>query len=42
VYARYFPVDSPARIFLNVAGFPGPFDVEVDCIAGFDAGTAGV
>ena len=42
VYARYFPVNSPARIFLNVAGFPGPFDVEVDCIAGFHAGTAGV
>ena len=33
VYARYFPIDSPARIFLIVAGFPGPFDVEVDCIA---------
>ena len=33
VYASYFPVNSPARIFLIVAGFPGPFDVEVDCIA---------
>jgi 2-iminobutanoate/2-iminopropanoate deaminase len=32
-YARYFPVESPARIFLCVAPFPGPFDVEVDCIA---------
>ena len=32
-YARYFPVESPARIFLCVAPFPGPFDVEIDCIA---------
>jgi 2-iminobutanoate/2-iminopropanoate deaminase len=33
VYARYFPVDSPARIFLHVPSWPGPFDVEVDCVA---------
>ena len=33
VYARYFPVSSPARIFLCVAPFPGPLDIEVDCIA---------
>ena len=33
VYARYFPVESPARIFLCVSPFPGPLDVEVDCIA---------
>ena len=32
-YARYFPVESPARIFLCVAPFPGPFDVEIDCVA---------
>ena len=32
-YARYFPVDSPARIFLHVPSWPGPFDVEIDCIA---------
>jgi 2-iminobutanoate/2-iminopropanoate deaminase len=32
-YARYFPVESPARIFLCVAPFPGPFDIEIDCIA---------
>ena len=33
IYARYFPEDSPARIFLYVAGWPGPFDIEVDCVA---------
>jgi 2-iminobutanoate/2-iminopropanoate deaminase len=32
-YARYFPGESPARIFLHVPSFPGPFDVEVDCVA---------
>lgn len=32
IYARYFPVE-PARIFLCVAPFPGPLDVEVDCVA---------
>jgi 2-iminobutanoate/2-iminopropanoate deaminase len=33
VYSRYFPVDSPARIFLHVPSWPGPFDIEVDCVA---------
>jgi 2-iminobutanoate/2-iminopropanoate deaminase len=33
VYDRYFPSDSPARIFLHVPSWPGPFDVEVDCVA---------
>ena len=33
VYARYFPSASPARIFLHVPSWPGPFDVEIDCIA---------
>jgi 2-iminobutanoate/2-iminopropanoate deaminase len=33
IYARYFPVASPARIFLHVPSWPGPFDVEVDCVA---------
>jgi 2-iminobutanoate/2-iminopropanoate deaminase len=32
VYARYFPVDPPARIFLTVPAWPGPFDIEIDCI----------
>jgi 2-iminobutanoate/2-iminopropanoate deaminase len=33
VYARYFPTESPARIFLHVPSWPGPFDVEVDAVA---------
>ncbi|QOZ72690.1 RidA family protein [Bradyrhizobium arachidis] len=33
VYARYFQDHSPARIFVHVPSWPGPFDVEVDCIA---------
>jgi 2-iminobutanoate/2-iminopropanoate deaminase len=33
IYARYFPTESPARIFLHVPSFTGPFDVEVDCVA---------
>ena len=32
-YARYFPVESPARIFLCVPCFPGPMDIEIDCVA---------
>jgi enamine deaminase RidA (YjgF/YER057c/UK114 family) len=33
IYARYFPADGPARIFLHVPSWPGPFDIEIDCIA---------
>jgi len=33
IYAHYFPVESPARIFLHVPSFTGPFDIEVDCVA---------
>jgi 2-iminobutanoate/2-iminopropanoate deaminase len=33
VYARYFAGDEPARIFVCVPAWPGPFDIEVDCIA---------
>lgn len=33
IYARYFPTGSPARIFLHVPSFTGPFDIEVDCVA---------
>ena len=33
IYARYFQKESPARIFLCVPSFPGPFDIEIDCIA---------
>jgi 2-iminobutanoate/2-iminopropanoate deaminase len=37
VYERYFPSETPARIFLNVPSWPGPFDVEVDCVAVVDS-----
>ena len=33
VYARYFPQDPPARTFVNVPAWPGPFDIEIDCVA---------
>jgi len=33
IYATYFPVDSPARIFVHVPSWPGPFDIEIDCVA---------
>jgi 2-iminobutanoate/2-iminopropanoate deaminase len=33
VYARYFPSDPPARSFVCVKAWHGPFDVEMDCIA---------
>jgi 2-iminobutanoate/2-iminopropanoate deaminase len=33
IYQRYFPEASPARIFLHVPSWPGPFDIEVDCVA---------
>jgi 2-iminobutanoate/2-iminopropanoate deaminase len=33
IYARYFPHDPPARVFVNVPAWPGRFDVEIDCVA---------
>jgi 2-iminobutanoate/2-iminopropanoate deaminase len=33
VYTRYFPKDPPARIFIAVPAWFGPFDIEIDCIA---------
>jgi 2-iminobutanoate/2-iminopropanoate deaminase len=33
VYARYFPSDPPARSFICVLPWHGPFDVEIDCVA---------
>jgi 2-iminobutanoate/2-iminopropanoate deaminase len=33
VYTRYFPADPPARIFVAVPAWFGPFDIEIDCIA---------
>lgn len=33
VYARYFPDNPPARIFVCIPEWTGPFDIEIDCIA---------
>jgi len=33
IYARYFPTDPPARSFVCVNAWHGPFDVEIDCVA---------
>lgn len=33
IYARYFPSDPPARSFVCVQPWHGPFDVEMDCVA---------
>jgi len=33
VYIRYFPKDPPARMFTIVPVWPGPFDIEIDCVA---------
>jgi 2-iminobutanoate/2-iminopropanoate deaminase len=32
-YARYFPKDPPARIFVSVPACPGHLDIKIDCIA---------
>jgi 2-iminobutanoate/2-iminopropanoate deaminase len=29
----YFSKDPPAGVFMNVPAWPGPFDIEIDCIA---------
>jgi len=33
VYTRFFPKDPPARTFISVPAWPGPFDIEIDCVA---------
>src|SRR6202000_1560320 len=33
IYARYFPDNPPARIFVCVPQWFGRFDIEIDCIA---------
>lgn len=33
IYARYFPTDPPTRIFICVTEWPGPFNIEIDCVA---------
>lgn len=36
VYDRVFGLEQPPRIFMHVPSWPGPFDVEVDCVAVVD------
>ncbi len=33
IYARYFPEDPPAHIFVCVPEWFAPFDIEIDCVA---------
>jgi len=33
VYDRHFPQDAPSRIFMFIDSWPGPFDLEMDCVA---------
>lgn len=33
VYSEYFTTHKPARVFLCTAGWFGPFDMEIDCVA---------
>jgi 2-iminobutanoate/2-iminopropanoate deaminase len=33
IYARYFPKDPPARIYVCVPQWFGKFDIEIDCVA---------
>jgi 2-iminobutanoate/2-iminopropanoate deaminase len=33
IYDRYFPDAQPARIFMYIHSWPGPFDIEIDCVA---------
>jgi 2-iminobutanoate/2-iminopropanoate deaminase len=33
IYTRYFPENPPARIFVCIPEWTGPFDIEIDCIA---------
>ena len=33
VYTEYFAAHKPGRIFICTAGWFGPFDLEMDCVA---------
>ena len=33
IYAEYFGAHKPARAFICTAGWFGPFDMEIDCVA---------
>ena len=37
VYDRVFGAEQPPRIFMHVPSWPGPFDIEVDCVAVVEA-----
>jgi 2-iminobutanoate/2-iminopropanoate deaminase len=37
VYAKFFPKNPPARMFVNVLAHPGPFDIEIDCVASVES-----
>jgi 2-iminobutanoate/2-iminopropanoate deaminase len=37
IYEPYFPNDAPSRIFMFIHSWPGPFDVEIDCVAAADS-----
>jgi 2-iminobutanoate/2-iminopropanoate deaminase len=40
VYDRYFPNNDPSRIFMFIHSWPGPFDLEIDCVAVAGEGVA--
>lgn len=33
IYREYFRADFPARTFVTVGSWPGPFDIEIECVA---------
>ena len=33
IYDHYFPKDAPSRIFMFIHSWPGPIDIELDCVA---------
>ena len=33
IYEPYFAGNAPSRIFMYIHSWPGPFDVEIDCVA---------
>ena len=33
IYDRYFPKDAPSRIFMFIHSWPGPIEIEMDCVA---------
>ncbi|WP_053383040.1 Rid family hydrolase [Leucobacter celer] len=33
VYTRFFPGTAPTRVFVPIASWSGPFDIEIDAVA---------